>query len=357
MPVECRGFFSGILQQGYALGYLIAAIFNLYVVPTNPNSWKALFYIGAGLTLAVAILRLFFPESRQFLEQRERARLNPELRVTGANKVKAFTADTKKILKIYWKKCLYACLLMALFNAMSHTSQDMYPTYMQQTKGFSPQDSSKATIVAKTGAIVGGTFAGYYSQFFGRRATIMVCTILGAALIPFWVLPSAFSPLTAGAFFLQFCVQGAWGVIPIHLNELAPPQFRASFPGITYQIGNMVSAPMAQISSVISESWHIWLWVPGSTEGSGTWEERPDYARTQAAMMSIIFVLTCVWTACGSESRGTRFELAGVAGDTDAVPRGKEVEEFRDGAHEDAKGKDNGVELTGRESDRHIGGV
>lgn len=125
MPVECRGFFSGILQQGYALGYLIAAIFNLYVVPTSPISWKALFYIGAGLTLAVALARLCFPESKQFLEQRERARLNPELRVTGSKKVKSFLADTKKILREYWRKCIYACVLMALFNAMSHSSQDM----------------------------------------------------------------------------------------------------------------------------------------------------------------------------------------------------------------------------------------
>jgi len=125
MPVECRGFFSGLLQQGYALGYMLAAIINLYVVPTNSHSWKALFYIGAGATLGVAVMRLFFPESKQFLAQRERARLNPELKVTGSKKIKAFAADTKKILKTYWRKCIYACILMALFNSMSHTSQDM----------------------------------------------------------------------------------------------------------------------------------------------------------------------------------------------------------------------------------------
>ncbi|KAF8456444.1 major facilitator superfamily domain-containing protein [Kalaharituber pfeilii] len=315
MPVDSRGFFSGILQQGYALGYLIAAVFNLFVVPASPHSFKSLFYIGAGLTLAVAIARLFFPESKQFLEQRERARQNPELQVSGTQKVKAFQKDLKKILKAHWKLCLYACVLMALFNSMSHTSQDLYPTYMQQTKGFTPEMASKATIIAKTGAIVGGAFAGYYSQFFGRRATIMVATMCGAALIPLWILPSSFGSLVAGSFLIQFCVQGAWGVIPIHLNELAPPQFRASFPGITYQVGNMISSPMAQIGSVISESWHIQVWI--EDDDGGHWETRPDYARTMAAMMSVIFVFTCVWTACGSEAKGTRFELARVAGEED----------------------------------------
>ncbi|KAF8458159.1 major facilitator superfamily domain-containing protein [Terfezia claveryi] len=309
MPMECRGIFSGILQQGYALGYMIAAFINLYVVPKSSHSWKALFYIGAGATLGVAVMRLFFPESRQFLEQRERVRLNPELKVTGSKKMKAFTADTKKILRTCWRKCIYACLLMALFNSMSHVSQDMYPTYMQQTKGFSPQMSSKAVIIGNAGAIIGGTCAGYYSQFFGRRATIIVITLVGAAFIPLWVLPSKFAPLAAGAFTMQFCVQGAWGVIPIHLNELSPPQFRASFPGITYQIGNMISSPMAQIASTISEHWKVYLTVGGKIE------ERPNYGLTQAVMMTVVLVLTAIWTACGDEARGSNFELARVAGD------------------------------------------
>ena len=113
---------------------------------------------------------------------------------------------------------------------------------------------------------------------------------------------------------MQSCVQGAWGVIPIHLNELSPPQFRASFPGITYQIGNMISSPMAQIASTISEHWK-------DKEG------RPNYALTQAVMMSVVFVLTAIWTACGSEARGSKFELAGVAGDEGTMEKGKAMVE------------------------------
>ena len=193
---------------------------------------------------------------------------------------------------------------------------------MQQTKGFSPQMSSKAVIIGNAGAIIGGTAAGYYSQFFGRRATIMVITMCGAAFIPLWILPTSYSALAAGAFFEQFCVQGAWGVIPIHLNELSPPQFRASFPGITYQIGNMISSPMAQVTSTISEHWHVKVW----DESTGAYKERPNYAMTQAVMMSVIFVLTSVWTACGDEARGSQFELAGVAGAA-GVAGGKEIRE------------------------------
>lgn len=155
---------------------------------------------------------------------------------------------------------------------------------------------------------------GYYSQFFGRRATIMVATFCGAALIPLWVLPSSWGTLTAGAFLIQFMVQGAWGVVPIHLQELAPPQFRSSFPGIAYQLGNMVSAPAAQISSAISEG--LIIYVNG--------HEAPDYGTTQAAMMSVIFVLLCIWVACGYEQRGSHFELVAVAG-TDSLAHEKKL--------------------------------
>jgi len=171
MPMEARGLFSGVLQQGYSLGYLIAAIFNLYVVPNSAQSWKALFFIGAGLTLCVAIARVLFPESRQFIEAKRSGE-----QATGRKKVKLFWQDGKSIMKEYWKRAVYAVVMMginsnasflsqpstniertALFNFMSHTSQDMYPTYMQQTKGFTPQMSSKATIIANTGALIGGT--------------------------------------------------------------------------------------------------------------------------------------------------------------------------------------------------------
>lgn len=121
MPVEARGLFSGILQQGYALGYLVAAVFNLYIVPKSHLSFKSLFYIGAALTFAVALARLCFPESKQFLEQRAKAKANPELSVTGRQKASAFIKDARLILKEYWKRCLYACVLMGQYSLLQLT--------------------------------------------------------------------------------------------------------------------------------------------------------------------------------------------------------------------------------------------
>lgn len=300
MPVVCRGLFSGILQQGYALGYLIAAVLNLYVVPISKFRYVSLFYIGAGLTGFVAICRLFFPESRQFIEAKEHGQ------ASGKRKVKAFVTEGKAALKVEWKRVIYCSLLMAAFNFMSHTSQDLYPTYMQQSKSFSAAQASRATIIAKTGAVVGGTIVGFYSQKFGRRASIIFCALAGACVIPLWVMPSNWGALVAGAFLLQFMVQGAFGVIPIHLSELSPPQFRATFPGITYQLGNMISSPAAQIMSTIAESHEV------RYKGKLV----PAYAATMGIMTAIIFMSVALLAAIGPEFKGRTFEKAAALGDT-----------------------------------------
>ncbi|KAH8834686.1 MFS general substrate transporter [Flagelloscypha sp. PMI_526] len=302
MPAEARGLFSGVLQQGYALGYLLAAVFNLTVVPNSKHSWKALFFIGAGLTGGVAIIRCFFPESKLYLESKKARAGAPK--VTLGKKVSAFSKEGWTMLKQYWRRAIYASIMMTLFNFSSHGSQDMYPTYMQQGKGFTDKQASKATIIAKVGCVVGGLVCGWLSQAFGRRATIIVVSLIGACFIPMWVLPSDWGTLTAGAFLLQFCVQGAWGVVPIHLSELSPPQFRATFPGITYQIGNMISSPAAQILSTTAEARQVFY--------KGKF--RPDYARSQWGMMSAIFLMLAFWLAIGHEELGSRFELVARAG-------------------------------------------
>ncbi|KAH7106453.1 MFS general substrate transporter [Auriculariales sp. MPI-PUGE-AT-0066] len=301
MPVEARGLFSGILQQGYALGYIIAAIFNLYVVPNSHFGWKALFYIGAALTGFVALLRCFFPESRIYLENK--AKRNGE-KVAVSKKIRAFSKEGGAMLKVYWRRAVYASFMMAAFNFSSHGSQDMYATYMEVGKGFSKKQSTKAALIGKVGCVVGGTICGYLSQFYGRRATIIVVSCVGACLIPLWVLPESWGALTAGAFLLQFCVQGAWGVVPIHLSELSPPQFRATFPGITYQIGNMISSPAAQLLSTMAERY------PKVYKGV----LRPDYAGAQSYFMTVIFIWLAIWLAIGHEEIGSRFENVARAG-------------------------------------------
>ncbi|KAF8758995.1 transporter [Rhizoctonia solani] len=223
------------------------------------DGFKDLFYIGAGASFFVGLVRMCFPESEQFRRAKEQGQ--------KGGHTKQFMKEAGVVVKTQWHRIIYACILMALFNFFSHTTQDAYPTFLQSGKGFSQQDASRGTIIAKTGATVGGAFV-------------------------------------AGSFFLQFMVQGAWGVIPVHLNELSPPAFRASFPGIAYQIGNMISSPAAEMVTGISEKNFI------THNGKRVEGNIRSYYGIATA---IIAILLAFWTAVGKEAKGSHFENA-VAG-------------------------------------------
>jgi len=199
---------------------------------------------------------------------------------------------------------------MALFNFFSHTTQDSYPTFLISGKGMTRADSARGAIYAKVGAVVGGTVIGHVSQSIGRRRAIFIACICAAALIPAWVLPQSKAGLAAGSFFLQFMVQGAWGVVPVHLNELSPPQFRAAFPGIAYQIGNAISSPAAEIVTSLSEHYKI------TYKGA-----RVDaFGPVMGIATAIIAVSLAFWIAIGREQRGSHFEAAHAAGYSDELP-------------------------------------
>jgi len=165
--------------------------------------------------------------------------------------------------------------------------------------------ASRASIIMKVGAMVGGTIIGYISQWFGRRRTIVVAALISGLIIPAWILPEGEGALSATGFMMQFFVQGAWGVIPIHLNELSPPSFRSSFPGITYQLGNMISSPSAQIVNAIAENTKI---------RSATGKLVEAYGPTMGIATAIIATGIAVTTAFGPEKRGREFEKALPAG-------------------------------------------
>jgi sugar phosphate permease len=186
---------------------------------------------------------------------------------------------------------------------------------MIEQKELDNSGASRASILMKAGACVGGTIIGYLSQFIGRRRAIILSAIISAILIPAWILPEGERSLSASGFFMQFFVQGAWGVIPIHLNELSPPAFRSSFPGITYQIGNMISSPSAQIVNAISESNFV-------ISGSGKIVEA--YGPVMGIATAIIALGIAITTMFGPEKRGRIFEHA-VAGIEDGL-LGKELE-------------------------------
>jgi SHS family lactate transporter-like MFS transporter len=299
LPVEVRGLASGIIQEGYAVGYLIAAVVNLFLVPKTSHSWRALFWTAGGLSFFAACLRAALPESEVFL----RAKAAIAAQGHRPHKTKIFIRETKQMLRTHWKLCIYAVLLMSGFNFLSHGSQDLYPTYLETTKALSSSLATKGTIIGNCGAIVGGAISGAVSQYAGRRLTIMVCLLLIGVFIPLWILPSTFPKLAAGAFCIQAGVQGAWGVIPIALAELSPPAFRATFPGVAYQLGNMVSSASAQIEATAGI--HLRTTVKGVNV--------PDYATVQGIFIGVITVFTLVLTIVGPENHGSRFEKHKVA--------------------------------------------
>ncbi|TEB27753.1 carboxylic acid transporter [Coprinellus micaceus] len=341
LPVEARGLASGFLQQGYAVGYLLAACINLKLVPAVPAGWRALFFTAAGMSLFAAVLRAFLPESEYFVKAKEEERQKGVHKTTG-EKTRIFLREIKEMLKTHWLLCIYAVLLMTAvgFNFLSHGSQDLYPTYLQTSKNFTPHDSTIATIIGNCGAISGGIIAGYLSQYIGRRLTIIIFVLWIGAFIPLWILPSTFSSLSAGAFFVQFGVQGAWGVIPIQLAEMSPPAFRATFPGVAYQIGNMISSASAQIEATGGENMRTTI----IKDGVAT--DVPDYATVQGIFIGCVAAFIIFITIIGPENHGSHFEKAKTA--------------FEDGAgREEVTGADPAEKATGSSTDEEssAGGV
>src|SRR4051812_11740125 len=215
LPTKARGLFSGILQQGYAVGYLLAALVYWIVFPLF--GWRGLFIAGALPALLVIYIRATVPESPVW--ERQRVADRPR---------QPFSA----LIKEHGQLFIYAALLMTAFNYMSHGTQDLYPTYLEKQRGFGVSAKSIISIVYATGAICGGTALGSFSQKWGRRRVIILSALCGMLLIPLWIFAPSTALLIAGGFLIQFMVQGAWGVVPVHLNELSPPQFRGTFPGL-----------------------------------------------------------------------------------------------------------------------------
>ena len=203
----------------------------------------------------------------------------------------------------------------------SHTSQDSYTTFMLTQKELNNSEASRASIMMKVGAMVGGTIIGYISQWLGRRRTIALSAFTSALLIPAWILPQGEASLSASGFFMQFFVQGAWGVIPIHLNELSPPAFRSSFPGITYQIGNMISSPSAQIVNAVAEETFV---------TSATGKQVEAYGPVMGVATAIIAMGIIVTVLFGPEKRGR--ELKALPAGMNVVQEGTGEEDVESGS-------------------------
>jgi len=278
LPTATRGLFSGILQQGYAVGYLLAALVYWMVFPQF--GWRGLFIAGALPALLVIYIRAHVPESPVW--QRDRSQR------------KHASVRLSVLLRQHGLLFIYAALLMTAFNYMSHGTQDLYPTYLEEQRGFGVNAKSIISIVYATGAICGGTVLGFWSQKWGRRRVIILSAVCGMLLIPLWIFAPSTGLLIVGGFLIQFMVQGAWGVVPVHLNELSPPDFRGTFPGLVYQLGNFAAAYAAQQQAWLAEQFRL----PNG---------RPNYALTMAMIQSIVFIAVIVLAAIGPEKRGKEF--------------------------------------------------
>jgi MFS transporter, SHS family, lactate transporter len=268
VPPRLRGVLSGLLQEGYAVGYLLAAVCYFFVFPRW--GWRPLFFIGGLPALLTLYVRFGVRESEVWERTRH-----------------ATWSELGRGIGSHWKTLLYLTLLMAMMNFASHGTQDMYPTFLERDWGFSPQARAGVTAFSMVGAIAGGILFGLLSDRWGRRRAMVLAFALAIVVIPLWAFAPTLALLMAGAFLMQFMVQGAWGVIPAHITELSPDSVRGFLPGFAYQCGVLIAGSVAYIEAVFAE--------------------RTTYSRAMALVALIVFAVAAVVAALGRERRGVAF--------------------------------------------------
>ncbi|RMZ92092.1 hypothetical protein DV736_g668, partial [Chaetothyriales sp. CBS 134916] len=295
-PDAARGMISGMLQQGYAFGYLLATAFARGLVNTTSHGWRPLFWFGACPPALIILFRLCLPETQAYQKR-------AALRESRGNVAGTFVAEGKVALRKHWLLLIYLVLLMAGFNFMSHGSQDLYPTMLSNQFKFSANAVTVTQVVANLGAMTGGTTVGYCSQIFGRRFSIIVMCIIGGALLyPYTFVES--KAVIAAAFFEQFCVQGAWGVIPIHLMELSPGSFRTFVVGTSYQLGNLASSASSTIEATLGERYPLPPLVKKDKK-----VPRFEYGKVICIFMGAVYAYVILLTFIGPEARAKKLDV------------------------------------------------
>jgi SHS family lactate transporter-like MFS transporter len=270
LPAEGRGFFSGLLQEGYAVGYLMAALVYRTLFPIV--GWRGMFVVGTLPAFLVIYIRTKVDESPAWLQGR-------------------VSRDTEsrlgKDILTYVGTFVFLVVLMFAFNSFSHGTQDLYPTFLQKDHKFTPQTVGLIAIIANIGALLGGILFGTWSEKIGRRRAIVIAALLAIPVIPLWAYSHTVPMLALGGFVMQFMVQGAWGVIPAHLNELSPPAVRGTFPGFAYQLGNLLASRNVVVQARLAEQRYGGMFAP-----------------VLAWTVLIIASLVAVVTGSGRERRG-----------------------------------------------------
>jgi SHS family lactate transporter-like MFS transporter len=267
-PKGKRGVFSGLLQEGYAMGYLLAAVCYFVVFPRW--GWRPMFFIGGLPALLAVYVRSRVKESEVWERTRHRT-----------------WGELGRGIRANWKLFVYLTLLMAGMNFSSHGTQDMYPTFLERDWGFGPRARAALTAFSMVGAIVGGISFGYWSDRIGRRRAIVIALVAAVAMIPLWAFAPSLPLLVAGAFLMQFMVQGAWGVIPAHINELSPDPVRGFLPGFAYQCGVLIASSVVYVEALFAT--------------------RTSYAVSMALSAVTVFLFAALMAALGRERRGVAF--------------------------------------------------
>lgn len=270
---KIRGLLSGLLQEGYAIGNLLSALAFRTIYPWaqghwGADAWRVMFFVGGLPALLSLFIRMRVKESAAWHEHR------------------TDWADYRRVLIQNARRFFYLVLLMTAMNFMSHGTQDMYPTLLR-TFGYDKARIADITMLSMVGAVIGGLVFGYWSDRSGRRRAMITASSCGLVVLPLWI--AGFSPWTtiAGVFLMQFFVQGAWGIIPAHLNELSPSKARGFFPGFAYQLGVMFASSIPYVESALGEVF--------------------TYKQAMGGLMVAVFlgVILVVWR--GPEAKGVSF--------------------------------------------------
>jgi len=273
IPAKTRGIVSGLLQAGYPSGYLLAAV--LYGTSYHFLGWRGMFMVGAVPAFLVLFIRRNVEESPVWQQRRGQ----PTQTGTGMGAT----------IKERWKLFLYVIVLMTAFNSFSHGTQDIYPTFLEVQQKYPPPIVSTIAVIYNLGAILGGLVFGAFSEHIGRRRAIVTAALLTLPVIPLWAFSNNVVLLSIGAFLIQFFVQGAWGVIPVHLNELSPDSVRGTFPGFTYQLGNFFASKNGTIQTTLAVSF-----------GN-------NYGMALALTAAIVAIAVALVTTLGPEARAVQF--------------------------------------------------
>ena len=275
IPAKARGIASGLLQTGYPFGYLLASV--VYGLLFDSIGWRGMFMVGVLPALLVLFIRRNVKESPAWHSMRAAPR-----------------QSLGKVLKTRWPLFIYVVVLMTAFNLFSHGTQDLYPTFLQVQHKLSTHTVSIIAIVGNVGAITGGLLFGAFSQRVGRRKAIVFGALIALPIIPLWAFSATPVLLGIGAFLMQVAVQGAWGVIPVHLNELSPDEVRGTFPGFAYQLGNLLASGNATIQAGLAA------------------DHGGNYAFALAAIATGAAVAIAILTFFGPEKHGVEFGAGGA---------------------------------------------